>query len=78
MGSSATSGTLRSATGPLRRTIVFREAVPVAFWEAVSVAKERSSARIASRIIAVWDVTTYSGLEFSGSFVEFWSGCSMT
>jgi hypothetical protein len=32
--------------------------VPVAFWEAVSAAEERSSARIASRIIAVWDVTT--------------------
>jgi hypothetical protein len=42
---------------------VFREAVPVAFWEAVSVAKERNSARIAGRIIAVWDVTTYAGID---------------
>jgi hypothetical protein len=42
---------------------VFKEAVPVAFWEAVSVAEERSSARIASRTIAVWDVTTYVGID---------------
>jgi hypothetical protein len=42
---------------------VVREAVPVAFWDAVSVAKERSSDRIASRIIAVWDVTTYVGID---------------
>jgi hypothetical protein len=42
---------------------VFREAVPVAFWEAVSMAVERSSARIVSRIIAVWDVTTYVGID---------------
>jgi len=27
------------------------------------VAEERSSARIASRIIAVWDVTTYVGID---------------
>jgi hypothetical protein len=42
---------------------VFREAVPAAFWEAVSVAEEKSSARIVSRIIAVWDVTTYVGID---------------
>ena len=35
----------------------------MAFWEAVSAAKDRSTARIASRIIAVWDVTTYVGID---------------
>jgi len=50
---SGASGTLRSATGPLRRTIVFREAVPVALCEAVPVAEDRSSVRMAIRIIAV-------------------------